>query len=65
MSGAREEILERIAAAVGEPPPRPRLRAHTATREPWTTSERVELFCRRVGEYRSEVHRVDEAAWQR
>jgi len=61
MSGAREEILERIAAAVGEPT------AEAAATRAYRHSgaldheKRVELFCRRVGEYRSEVHRVDEA----
>lgn len=58
MSGARAEILSRIAAAVhphsAEPAPgREYRRAGTLGFE-----ERVELFCRRVGEYRSEVHRA-------
>ncbi len=60
MTGAREEILGRIAAAGGE------LTTEAAVTRAYRRSgalgvdERVELFCRRVGEYRSEVHRVDE-----
>jgi len=61
MSDARAEILERIAAAVGahsadQPTARGYRRAGTLDDE-----RRVELFCRRVGEYRAEVHRVGEA----
>lgn len=63
MSGAREEILERITAAVGAPaaatPVTPVTHAYRragALRD----EERVELFCRRVGEYRAEVHRAGE-----
>jgi L-lactate dehydrogenase complex protein LldG len=61
MSDARGDILERIAAAVGghsavQPAARAFRRAGTLDDE-----ERVELFCRRVGEYRAEVHRVGEA----
>jgi len=61
MSSAREEILERIAATVGQPT------AEAAAEHAYRRSgaldheKRVELFCRRVGEYRSVVHRVDEA----
>ncbi|HXY84527.1 MAG TPA: lactate utilization protein C [Gaiellaceae bacterium] len=61
MSSAREEILERIAATVGQPT------AEAAAEHAYRRSgalddeKRVELFCRRVGEYRAEVHRVDEA----
>lgn len=58
MSGARQEILERIAAAVGAPaaaaPVTHAYRRAGALRD----EERVELFCRRVGEYRAEVHRA-------
>lgn len=64
MSTARADILKRIAAAAhphsGErAPSRAYRRAGTMGHE-----ERVELFCRRVGEYRSEVHqaRDDEVA---
>jgi L-lactate dehydrogenase complex protein LldG len=61
MSDARGEILERIAAAVGarpsdQPVARGYRRAGTLDDE-----KRVELFCRRVGEYRAEAQRVDEA----
>jgi L-lactate dehydrogenase complex protein LldG len=61
MSGAREAILQRIAAAAGAPSAGP-----PAAREYRRTGalggeERVELFCRRVGEYRADVRRVDEA----
>lgn len=60
MSEARTEILQRIAAAVHPrsaeaAPGREYRRAGTLGWE-----ERVELFCRRVGEYRSEVHRADD-----
>ena len=59
MSGAREEILQRITA-VGAPAAE--LPAARKYRRAGTLSEdeRVELFCRRVGEYRSGVHRIDE-----
>ena len=61
MSAAREEIRQRIAAAVGAPPgeqavPRTYRRSGALGSE-----QRVALFCGRVGEYRSDVHRVDEA----
>jgi L-lactate dehydrogenase complex protein LldG len=61
MSDARGEILERIATAVGvrsadQPAARGYRRAGTLDDE-----KRVELFCRRVGEYRAEVHRVGDA----
>jgi len=61
MSSAREEILERIAAAAGEPTVEAAA-THAYRRSGALDDEkRVELFCRRVGEYRAEVHRVDEA----
>src|SRR5439155_26178753 len=61
MTGARQEILERIAAAVAgapetDPPPRGYRRAGTLGAE-----ERTALFCVRVGEYRAEVERIAEA----
>jgi L-lactate dehydrogenase complex protein LldG len=60
VSAAREEILRRIAAAV--PPPVAVTNVTHGYRRTGALGdeERVELFCRRVGEYRSEVHRVDE-----
>jgi len=62
LSEARAEILQRIAAAVDphaaeSAPLRRYRRAGTLSCE-----ERVELFCRRMGEYRSEVHRAGEDA---
>jgi len=61
MTGARQEILERIAAAVTgapetDPLPRGYRRAGTLGAE-----ERTALFCVRVGEYRAEVERIAEA----
>jgi L-lactate dehydrogenase complex protein LldG len=61
MSDARGEILGRIATAAGarsadQPVARGYRRAGTLDDE-----RRVELFCRRVGEYRAEVDRVGEA----
>ncbi len=61
MSEARQEILGRIAAAVGEQPAQPsELPASSSYRRAGSLAaeERVALFCRRVGEYRAEVHRV-------
>jgi L-lactate dehydrogenase complex protein LldG len=63
MSEAREEVLERIATAVGfgsPPPEQPIARAyrHGGALD---ADERVELFCRRVGAYRAEVLRIPEA----
>jgi L-lactate dehydrogenase complex protein LldG len=61
MSDARSEILERIAAAVGAPSadqPAARKYRLAGTLD---DEKRVELFCRRVGEYRAEVRRVGEA----
>jgi L-lactate dehydrogenase complex protein LldG len=60
MSSARHEILQRIAGAVGPPAEqavaRKYRRAGTLGDE-----ERIELFCRRVIEYRSEAQRIGEA----
>ena len=58
MSAAREEILQRVVTAIGTPTTetaviRAYRRAGTLTAE-----ARVDLFCRRVGEYRAEVHRI-------
>jgi L-lactate dehydrogenase complex protein LldG len=60
VSDAREEILERIATAVGprtaeQPVVRAYRRAGALSDE-----QRIELFCARVGEYRAEVQRVAE-----
>jgi L-lactate dehydrogenase complex protein LldG len=61
MSEARKEILERVAAATAapttEPPVAPAYRRTGAL----GCEERIELFCRRVGEYRAEVQRVAQA----
>jgi L-lactate dehydrogenase complex protein LldG len=61
MNGAREEILGRIAAAVAEPIAEAAVTHGFRRSGALGDDERVELFCRRIGEYRSEVHRVDEA----
>jgi L-lactate dehydrogenase complex protein LldG len=61
VSDAREEILGRIATAVGPPSaeqPVTRAYRHGGVLD---ADERIELFCRRVGEYRSEVQRITEA----
>jgi L-lactate dehydrogenase complex protein LldG len=61
MSAAREEILQRVVTAIGEPA------TETATASAYRRvgtlrgEQLVDLFCRRVGEYRAEVHRVDES----
>jgi L-lactate dehydrogenase complex protein LldG len=58
MTEARDEILTRVAAALGNPPqpaPLPR-RYRRAGR--LAADERVELFCLRVGEYRADVRRI-------
>ena len=58
---AREAILERIAAAVGDaeaPPPPAREYRRVGQLAP---GERVALFCERAGEYRAEVRRVTAA----
>jgi L-lactate dehydrogenase complex protein LldG len=61
MSSARQEILQRIAAAIGPPSPEQAVARTYRRAGILDDEERVELFCRRVAEYRSEVHRVDEA----
>jgi L-lactate dehydrogenase complex protein LldG len=61
VSTAREEILQRIARAVGSPSAaQPAIRAYRRSGAQ-TDEERVELFCRRVGEYRAEVLRIADA----
>lgn len=61
MSDAREEILERIATAVGAPSAdQPVARSYRRAGD-LAEEVRVELFCRRVGEYRAEVLRTAEA----
>jgi L-lactate dehydrogenase complex protein LldG len=61
VSTAREEILQRIATAVGSPAAaQPVVRAYRRAGA-LSDEERVELFCRRVGEYRAEVQRIAEA----
>jgi L-lactate dehydrogenase complex protein LldG len=61
MTGAREDILERIGSAVGTPSAQDAVAREYRRAGTFGEDERVELFCRRVGEYRSVVHRVDEA----
>lgn len=61
MSAARNQILERIAAAAVAPAAG-RTAAHGYRRSgELGADDRVELFCRRVGEYRAEVRRVSQA----
>jgi L-lactate dehydrogenase complex protein LldG len=63
MSASREAVLQRVrsaldgAASTAEPAPRGYRRTGSLGHE-----GRVELFCRRVGEYRAEVDRIDEGA---
>jgi L-lactate dehydrogenase complex protein LldG len=61
VSAAREEILRRVVTAIGEPATE--TAATRAYRRAGTLSgeQLVDLFCRRVGEYRAAVHRIDEA----
>jgi L-lactate dehydrogenase complex protein LldG len=60
VSSAREEILRRVAAAGAPPGQQPVARAYRRSGA-LADDERVELFCRRVGEYRADVQRIDEA----
>jgi L-lactate dehydrogenase complex protein LldG len=58
VNAAREEILRRIAAAIGTgpaPPPAPRAYCRAGTR---SAADRASLFCERTGEYRAEIRRV-------
>jgi L-lactate dehydrogenase complex protein LldG len=61
VSDAREEILERIAAALETAPAEQPLARGYRRSGSLGDDARLELFCRRVGEYRSEVHSIDEA----
>ena len=61
MTGARDEMLERIASAIGPSRPEPAITCTYRSSGALGHEERVELFCRRVGEYRADVHRADEA----
>ena len=61
MSSARQEILQRIAAAIDPPSAQQAVARNYRRAGALADEERIELFCRRVGEYRSEVHRVGEA----
>ena len=61
MSSARQEILQRISAAVDPPTAEQPVARNYRRAGTLGDEERIELFCRRVGEYRSEVHRVGEA----
>ena len=61
MSGAREEILQRIAAVVAPAAALPAAAREYRRAGAFSENERAELFCRRVGEYRSDVHRIDES----
>jgi L-lactate dehydrogenase complex protein LldG len=58
VSAAREEILQRVVTAIGDPATE--TAATRAYRRAGTLSgeQLVDLFCRRVGEYRATVHRV-------
>jgi L-lactate dehydrogenase complex protein LldG len=60
MSAAREEIRQRIAAAVGAPSGEQAVGREYRRSGDLGDEERVALFCRRVGEYRADVHRVEE-----
>jgi L-lactate dehydrogenase complex protein LldG len=61
MSGAREEMLIRIASAIGQPRREPVVTRDYRSSGALDHADRVELFCRRVGEYRADVHRLCEA----
>ena len=59
MSSAREEILRRVAAAGASPEQEPVARAYRQSGS-LAADDRVELFRRRVGEYRADVQRIAE-----
>jgi L-lactate dehydrogenase complex protein LldG len=61
MSHPRQEILQRIAAAIDPPSAEQAVARKYRRAGTLDDEERIELFCRRVGEYRSEVRRVGEA----
>jgi len=55
---ARDELLARVRAAIGDAPPVEVMRMYRRGGA-LGDAERVSLFCERVGEYRAEVLRVD------
>jgi L-lactate dehydrogenase complex protein LldG len=58
MTDARTEVLARVAAAIGEPPPIesiPRAYRHTGSLD---REARIALFCSRVADYRADVQRL-------
>lgn len=61
MSDAREETLRRIATAVGTRSPEQPVTRTYRQRGALDADGRIELFCRRVGQYRAEVQRIAEA----
>jgi L-lactate dehydrogenase complex protein LldG len=62
VNAARAEILQRVVAAIGEPATEAAA-THAYRRAGKLGGEQlVDLFCRRLGEYRAEVHRVDAAS---
>jgi L-lactate dehydrogenase complex protein LldG len=61
MSGAREAVLQRVAAALaGRAEPPPEVARGYRRRGALDHAGRVDLFCERVAEYRADVHRVAE-----
>jgi L-lactate dehydrogenase complex protein LldG len=56
---AREVILERVGASAGESPAVPRAYRRGGQLAP---AERTALFCKRTGEYRADVRRVEDVA---
>jgi L-lactate dehydrogenase complex protein LldG len=61
MSSARQEILQRIAGAVGPPSAEQAVARKYRRAGTLGDEERIELFCQRVIEYRSEAKRIGEA----
>jgi L-lactate dehydrogenase complex protein LldG len=61
MSSARQEILQRIAGAVGPPSAEQAVARKYRRAGTLGDEERIELFCQRVIEYRSEAQRIGEA----
>jgi L-lactate dehydrogenase complex protein LldG len=58
VSTARDEILARVAAATRDARPITPAASSYRRNGQLGRAERVELFCRRVGEYRADVHRI-------
>jgi L-lactate dehydrogenase complex protein LldG len=62
MSSAREEILERVRAAIGtDSADPPRIQRSYHRTDDRTRDQLVAVFCERVGDYKAEVERISPA----